>query len=355
MFLYGALCLLLSNKLLAATDTTQLFPETLFYDGYAATVIQPVPETVIRLQNYLYACHISNNLSNIASKGELQVLLRAACDNYDRIGSVSIALLPKGIVYNGQNAISKMELARFITPFMNKNKMPNQVVYHFDSDAIPQLLTDKQLLSQYDVWMEVNIFGVPYDAQKKIVGCGGRNDTFFASVYFVNDKNVSVEKSDALFVPIAFKDSLNNYQGTDTIGKTVRTYRFHTARKTKHAKIFLISSNHGAGENGEEYVRRKHFVYLDGKLVFQYTPGGKSCEEYRVRNTQNNGIYEKKSKTLEEWASWNNWCPGSEIPIREIDLKKLSKGEHRLTVSVPDALFSGKEGYFPVSAYLLAK
>ena len=57
------------------------------------------------------------------------------------------------------------------------------------------------------------------------------------------------------------------------------------------AQIYLILTNHGAGDFGEEYNRRTHFIYLDGENILTYKPGGFSCEPYRRYNSQGNGIY----------------------------------------------------------------
>ena len=83
-----------------------------------------------------------------------------------------------------------------------------------------------------------------------------------------------------------------------------------------------------------------------------YKPGGKSCEPFRVYNTQSNGIYGSEVRTESEWTSWNNWCPGDIIPIRVFDLGDLQAGIHTFKIEVPDAKFVGAQGEIPTSAYV---
>ena len=74
-----------------------LMESVIFYDGYAETVREPVPEGIIRHRNSLVATRLGDEeLDLIQSNLQMQVLIGAMCDNYDRIGSVLLALAPKG-------------------------------------------------------------------------------------------------------------------------------------------------------------------------------------------------------------------------------------------------------------------
>jgi hypothetical protein len=98
---------------------------------------------------------------------------------------------------------------------------------------------------------------------------------------------------------------------------------------------------------------------MDGVTKLTYMPGGVSCVPFNQYNTQPNCIYlvctptgsYPRPNTNAAW-SWNNWCPGDKIPIREIDLGTLSAGSHTFNISVPDAVFNQGQGYFPMSVYL---
>src|SRR5690606_17700796 len=68
--------------------------------------------------------------------------------------------------------------------------------------------------------------------------------------------------------------------------------------------------------------------------------------------TQGNGIYGAVPKTTRQWLDFNNWCPGDVIPNREVILGNLSAGNHTIKLDVPDAVFVGQQGYFPISMYI---
>ena len=83
-----------------AQVSVTVFDEILFYDGYAATVdlaTHPVPDGVIRHRNDLYAKKLtSDQLDAFGNTLTMNVTIKAACDNYDRIGNVNLALVPIG-------------------------------------------------------------------------------------------------------------------------------------------------------------------------------------------------------------------------------------------------------------------
>ncbi len=183
------------------------------------------------------------------------------------------------------------------------------------------------------------------------------------AIDYYDDADGTVASSDGhhLIVPIYTTLSeikgnvnFNNYNpaACDEVGKTERTFTFTTPEDLSDANINLILTNHGANENGEEYVRRLHNVYVDGELLLTYMPGGVSCEPYRSYNTQGNYIYNSTPQPDSYWEEWNNWCPGQPVPVRQIPLGVLPAGEHKVLISVPDAEFSGQDGDFRPSLYL---
>jgi len=342
-------------NLLHAQESHVIIDKAVYYDGYAKKVNDTLPSGLLRLSNYQITTKLSQaTLESVFDDITIKVTINALCDNYDRMGNVNLALVPKGKSGYHPDSVQHIEVGRFITPFMNKNKDPKFVEYIFRADNIAKLLRMNALKAQYDFWLELEIFGVPYAANEQVKGCSGRNDVFEGKVEFISTKVLMIVEENTVFQPIAFKHMLNNYEAvkTDTLGKTVKTFEFNVPSETSNAIFYLITSNHGANENGEEYIRREHFVYIDNKEVLKYIPGGKSCEPYRIFNTQGNGIYGRNPEPDSSWASWNNWCPGDTISVREITIRNLSAGKHTFTISVPDAQFAEKQGYFPVSVYL---
>jgi len=147
--------------------------------------------------------------------------------------------------------------------------------------------------------------------------------------------------------------NLNNYseQGTDTIGKTTKTYTFTVPQDVADAQLVIVTSNHGANSGGEEYNRRWHYIYVDDQLMLTYKPGRTSCEPFRKYNTQTNGIYGYSKRSDATWQSFSNWCPGDVIDNRIIRLGAFSAGEHRVRISVPEAVFKDQQGDIPVSMF----
>lgn len=343
---------------LFAQSYIQVFYRAPFFDGYAAYIDTPLPPAgVIRHRNFLNARKLTSaEIASIGSTLSMTVSVIAACDNYDRIGNVNLALVPKDSVSYNPAQVTRIELGRYITPFMDKNRQPNSIKYNFQIDHIAQLLKDSALNADYNFWVELELFGVASAAQQQIAGCAGRKDVFYGTLEFFSEDSLPVQNNNVM-VPIAFKRNFNNYQAsaTDSVGKTIRTFTFQVNKPMTDAAFFLITSNHGANTGGEEYNRRNHFVYYNDTLKLTYKPGRTTCEPFRVYNTQGNGIYGATPKTDQQWQSFSNWCPGDVIDTRRIDLGDLDTGNHRFRIEVPDARFANREGNIPLSLYLFGK
>jgi len=331
--------------------------DIVFYDGYAGTVDEPVPEGVVRHNNALNATRLTDEqLDSIQTTLEIGVIVGALCDNYDRIGAVHLALVPKGAPTYTPAEVQRIELARFITPFMNMNKSPMTVPYQYDADNVVPILKDEDLRAEYDIWLELSIFGVPYAANNEVAGCAGRNDTQLGTLLLHTDSTQPAEEFDTL-LPLAIGQPFNNYAegASDKVGTTTKTIQFELEKDSTATQLVLITSNHGANEGGEEYIRREHYVYVDEVLVLQYKPGRESCEPFRKYNTQGNGIYGPAPRSDTEWQSFSNWCPGDVIDTRIIPLGPVSAGVHDFVIHVPDATFAGGQGDFPLSLYVQAQ
>ncbi len=233
------------------------------------------------------------------------------------------------------------------------NVSPFDVPYVFNVDNAAKILKDSAINTLYDFWVEFEVFGVPYAAQTQVAGCSGRNDVFYGTLDFITDTDTTIP-NDTFLLPLNFKKNLNNYEvgATDVIGQTIRTINYTLPQAINNAKYYLITSNHGSNSGGEEYNRRFHYIYHDAVQVLSYKPGELTCEPYRVYNTQPNGIYGATPRTNAQWQSFSNWCPGAVIPIRTIALGNLISGAHSFKITVPTAVFTGGQGYIPVSLYL---
>ena len=356
-------CLMAFSMQVKSQNTIPVFKEVLFYDGYnnvdtLAGKMDTLPEGFYRLKTSVITTKLLEEQLNLLSGCiRMDVVVKAACDNYDRLGHVNIAFVSKDSAIYNLNEVQRIEIARFVTPFMDKNKKPDTVPYTFQVDYLQHLFQDKNLREQYDFWLELDIFGVPYAANTEIVGCKGRSDVFYGSLSFTTTATASELEENNVFIPLFMKSSFRNYNasGTDTLGKTIKSKQFVVEQNLTDAHLVLITSNHGANNGGEEYNRRWHYVYLNKEEILRYRPGRNSCEPFRVYNTQLNGIYGYNPRTDAQWQSFSNWCPGDVVDTRIIKLGALSAGEYLFTIEVPDAVFVENQGNFPLSLYFQGK
>lgn len=340
------------------TTMTNLISDAVYYDGYAATVTNPVPTGLIRLGNTRYARKLTDTeMDSFKAKIAMRVTIGALCDNYDRLGEVFLALVPKNqstYTLDDPN-VKRIEAARYITPFMNKNRSPIEVPYTYDVSNLYSVFHNTELRNTYDMYMELDVFGVPYAAQTQVAGCTGRIDVFSGNLTFFSTDVGATPTDYNTLVPILSYNKLNNYDNTDAPGETVRLVTFNLPTAVTNANFFVISTPHGANSGGEEYIRRQNFTYVDDIQVLTYTPGGISCEPYRVYNTQGNGIYQSAPATFAQWTSWNNWCPGNSVPIRGFTLPSMTAGNHTLKHTIPTAVFNGQQGEVYLSVYMQGK
>ncbi len=339
----------------SAQNYITIMDGVVFHDGYGKFVPTPEPPAgVIKHRNDLFARKLTKaELSSIGTNLLAVVTISPLCDNYDRIGNVHIALVPTGATTYNPKDVQRIEIARFITPFMNKNIEPTSVPYTFYIHNVAMLLKDTTITNKFDIWVELAVFGVPYAANKEVAGCAGRNDVFTGKLEFITDSPVPVQNTNVL-IPLFFNNNFNNYQAsaTDTLGKTTKTITFDVPKDLSEATLFLITSNHGSNQGGEEYNRRFHYAYFDNTLKLTYKPGRTTCEPFRKYNTQGNGIYGPTQRTPQQWQSFSNWCPGDVIDTRKINLGAVKAGSHSFTIRVPDAVFVGGQGNIPLSLYL---
>lgn len=350
-------------KATAQETSLEVYDNAIFYNMYMdGMVSEPVPAGAQRNHNTSYSKKLtSDQIDTFGDKLTLNVQAASMCDNYDRIGSVALAFVPKGSTSYNWKAVRKIELARFITPFM----LPRQsleVPYTFDITNVLDILHNPALTADFDFWVEFQIEGYQGGpgqggaAEMYPSLCANRQDIYRGSLQFVSSGTYTAK--DTYFKELSYRYELKNHtlDGTDVIGQTVKSITFNVDKAIKNVKYYIITSNHGSLTKnnqavGEEYNRRTHYIYNDGVEKLNYKPGGKTCEPFRQYNTQPNGIY-GNSRSLASWVATNNWCPGDVVPIRTADLGALSAGDHTFKINVPDAVFVDKDGYFPMSVYV---
>ncbi|WP_316817243.1 peptide-N-glycosidase F-related protein [Pedobacter nyackensis] len=312
-----------------------------FYDGYAEKVTHPVAKGVTRISNAEYLCQLSPaEIDKIGKTLKVKVTIKSGCDNYDRIGHVTLVVMPKGEKFNLEKG-EQFELLRIMTPFMYRTRQPDHIPYEAQIDQM--VSTIKQ--AGKDIYLLTEVFGTTGAGQREVIGCDGSLLTFNVSVDLISDKvkDLSIQKGISLL-------SYYSLDGKDkTAGKNSKQVNFELPGNTKTTVLYLISSGHGAAEGGEEYNWREHVVDLDGK---EYTrlEMSQNCAPYEMYNTQPNGIY--FGDISKERRSW---CPGGPVPTRIINLGPLAKGNHTLKISIPEAEFEKTDSKYYVSAYLITQ
>jgi hypothetical protein len=350
--------------------TLQVYDGAVFYGMYGELTTEEVPAGLVRNSNSSYGRMLTQaELDSFGNTLTMTVTLNPLCDNYDRIGNVNLAFVPKGQTTYVYNEVKRIEIGRFITPFMDMTDTSvTEVPYVYDLDHLTNIFHDEAIIADYDLWVELEVYGYQGGpgqggAAVEIPGCANRKDVYAGSLVFESTTDDTVTPPASTVVgPLSYKYELKDYtlDGTDVLGETVRSITFNLGSTIENAQMHIITSNHGSNTNGEEYVRRNHFIYFDNEEVLQYKPGGVSCVPFRDYNTQINCIYylcngtsnpPPRADTNAAW-NWNNWCPGDKIPNRVVDLGTVAAGDHTFKIDVPDATFAADQGYFPMSVYI---
>ncbi len=367
-------CIIAQTAMMKAELRFKYYDHIPFYDVYAGTVsdsVAPVPEGIYRLNNSRFTTLLpSEDLDKMGDSLRLEVTITALCDNYDRIGSVDLVMMTRdSLIYNDcwrtkanggrysgrlgdtDPSIQRIEIGRYITPFMDKNKGVD-VPYSWDISFLAPLLHDKALRDSMNLWLEFHLEGIPYAANSQIAGCSGRSDVFAGTLEIVSNEIVSEpQPQQQLTLPLTYERYLCSYRQdrTDEEGTTVAHYQVHLDEPMSDAMFLMINSNHGANSGGEEYNRRLHYVWVNEWMASVYRPGRTSCEPFRQYNTQSNGIYGSNPMSDDVWQSFSNWCPGDVIDNCIIHLGAIPAGDYDFRLLVPDAVFANNEGYFPFS------
>jgi len=312
-----------------------------FYDGYAKPTDAPVPAGVVRISNTKYIRKLTDaEKQKMGDSVLVKVVVKAGCDDYDRIGRVTLFWVPKGQNYDSPEA-KEFELLRIMTPFNYKTRQPDNVPYSAAINQLSGLLKDKSA----DVWIMTEIFGTTGAGQKETMGCDGSLLTYTASVNLIS---YHTKKANPI-KPIALL-SYYALDGKDTTaGHNAKAVSFHVDKTIKSAVLYLITSGHGAAQGGEEYNWREHVVYLDGQ-EFAHVAVNQNCAPYEIYNTRTNGIYGPNIA-----QERRTWCPGAPVITRMISLGTLNSGNHTIKIAVPEANLLSTQSTYYLSAYLAGR
>lgn len=149
------------------------------------------------------------------------------------------------------------------------------------------------------------------------------------------------------------------------------TIDFTIPRNAENIRLKYIVTGHGGHSGGDEFVKRRNILSIDGKEIYNFIPWRDDCASFRRFNPAtgvwlikrlasyigDNGYTEKEIEEplASSDLSRSNWCPGSDVMPEVVTIGTLAAGKHSLTISIPEAQAVDKEklNHWLISAYLV--
>lgn len=147
---------------------------------------------------------------------------------------------------------------------------------------------------------------------------------------------------------------------------------FKLGEPLKNVQLKYITTGHGGHSGGDEFVKTKNTLYLDGQQILDTIPWRDDCASFRRFNPSSGVWLIEDSASYIDWdakaykvkqieerqassdLSRSNWCPGSFAAPYTIALGDLTEGAHQLKVSIPaQPMEENKFNHWLVSAYLV--
>jgi len=220
-----------------------------------------------------------------------------------------------------------LELMRFFTPFgisqyndlvKLKNKTwHDSVTYRQDITDVASLLSGKEIvigvhIGNYDKGGHEISANITIHKETIKNEASGVVLPLFNSSRFLENRSID-------YTPLL--TSVKGFETTITLSEPVR-----------NARLRYIATGHGGWENGDEFLRRKNTIMLDGKEAYSFVPWRTDCGSYRLSNPAS-GNFENGLSSSD--YSRSNWCPGTTTNPVWIDLGDLKAGEHTISVKIP--------------------
>lgn len=121
----------------------------------------------------------------------------------------------------------------------------------------------------------------------------------------------------------------------------------------------LITTGHGGHEGGDEFTPQEHLLHLDSIAVSSWTPWRTDCATFRRLNPSSGSWTVEyqggEAQIASSDLSRSNWCPGSQVLPKSIDLGNWDGSEHSLALSIPGAQAYAPDAFnfWNVSAFLV--
>lgn len=271
----------------------------------------------------------------------------------------------------GKDYVPTIELMRFMTPFGvgHYSKKDNEIGSKRKPVYIPEW-------ADCVTW-EQDITDL-YPTLEKEAYVGVFVDTWTPEGYVVS-LDLSVEESDIACDALPERRVMPLLNTVYYIGQTYPdifarkdvVMDFDMPQDAKNVRLKYVVTGHGGHSGGDEFVKKRNVVSVDGKEVLDFIPWRDDCASFR-RFNPGTGVWLIKrlasyigkngyeEKEVEEPLgssdlSRSNWCPGSDVVPEEAVVGDLKAGKHTFKVSIPEAqeVDGDKLNHWLVSAYLV--
>jgi len=286
------------------------------------------------------------------------ITLNSTGDPWDKSGSFFI--LPEANLDN-LNEVTSLELLRFITPFG---------VGHFNNKENIQKLKPSYIPRWEDdiTWEEDISHLLPILKEQAWVGLyidTWSNEGWSVDVSFEFDEYYTKTNKPlkTIFPLLNTTPMFPGQSGYDKFASEPITKKFKLAKDHENVRLYYLTTGHGGHSGGDEFVKRLNVISLNDKVIKEFIPWRDDCASFR-RFNPSSGVWmteaEWKGEIIEERIassdySRSGWCPGSKVTPEIIELGKLEKGEHSITISIPEAQVTTEEffNFWNISAYII--
>lgn len=276
----------------------------------------------------------------------------------------------KGII-SGPDYQPTVELMRFMTPFgvgfysetKDSVELEHRKPVYIDRWA-PNVSWTQDISKLYSMLTDEVFVGVFIDTWTK-EGYRVSVDLELAESEVKQDKLVK-----RVVTPLA---NTVYYQGQDIpdiFNRQDLVVPFGIPKNAKNVELNYIVTGHGGLSGGDEFLEKENIISIDADIIHRFIPWRTDCASFRRFNPATGTWLIKREaayiaengrglKEIEEILgssdlSRSNWCPGSDVTPVVLPLDNITVGNHKLTISIPEAQ-SAADGlnHWLVSAYLV--
>ncbi|MEM6685321.1 MAG: PNGase F N-terminal domain-containing protein [Bacteroidota bacterium] len=140
---------------------------------------------------------------------------------------------------------------------------------------------------------------------------------------------------------------------------------FDLPKTADNAKLYYTTTGHGGHSGGDEFVKKRNQISIDGETIRSFIPWRDDCASFRRFNPTSavwkaNEFYDDVDdceKIASSDLSRSNWCPGSDVAPDVMPLSSWlrAKTTHTLNIAIPEAQEAkqNENNYWMVSAYIV--